>query len=274
MLTDKEITDFQESVFSWWRKNNRDLPWRHTRDPYAIHVSELMLQQTQVSRVLPKYAEFLSAFPTVSDLASASLSRVLFLWKGLGYNRRAKYLHSAANTICTQYFGIYPSEEQKLLQLPGLGTYTARAILVFAFNQQLAFVDTNIRQIITHHFYTDVPQTASVINNTANLLLPKGKAWEWHQALMDYGSIALSALVPKRSVHITQKKSLPFRESRRFYRGRIIDALRERSLSTEVLIQTIEKSFGKGKWDLSQVIETLIKEGLVEKDKRGVLRLG
>lgn len=139
------IEEFQTYIFSWWGKNKRDLPWRETRDPYRIHVSELMLQQTQVSRVLPKYAQFLSEFPTVVSLSRASLSDVLRLWKGLGYNRRAKFLHEAANTIITQYSGKYPDKEEQLLLLSGLGKYTARAICVFAYNKQLAFVDTNIR---------------------------------------------------------------------------------------------------------------------------------
>ena len=176
---------FQAYIFAWWKTHRRDLPWRHTHDPYKILVSEVMLQQTQVSRVLPKYREFIQAYPTVKDLARASNSDVLKIWKGMGYNRRALYLKKAAE------IGEFPKSEGELVKLPGLGTYTARAILVFAYRKNVAMVDTNIRQIITHFFFHDAPQKDKIIQNIADQLVPKGKSWEWHQALMDYGALAL-----------------------------------------------------------------------------------
>lgn len=226
-------------IFSWWKDHRRDLPWRRTRDPYRILISEVMLQQTQVSRVLPKYVEFIKRYPTVNDLARASASDVLRIWKGMGYNRRALYLHKAAKIIV----------QQKGSKLPGVGNYTARAILVFAFEQDIAMVDTNIRQIITHFFFNDRPQKEKVIQAVADQLLPKSKSWAWHQALMDYGAIALPRNRPKRS----RGTPIPFRESNRYFRGRVVDALREGPKS-QVELFAIAKS---------HIIDSLLKDGLI-----------
>ena len=187
----KQIKEFQLAIFSWWKLHKRDLPWRHTRDPYKILVSEVMLQQTQVSRVLPKYIEFIKQFPAVNELAQSSGAEVLRIWKGMGYNRRALYLQKAAQEIVHSYKGIFPKRESLLTKLPGVGTYTARAILVFAYKQDVAMVDTNIRQIITHFFFEDISQKPSVIQEVADKLVPPGKSWEWHQALMDYGALVM-----------------------------------------------------------------------------------
>ena len=156
-LSAKRIKFFQKSIFTWWNSHKRDLPWRHTRDPYWIMVSEVMLQQTQVLRVIAKYAEFIQAFPMVRDLAQASPADVLRIWKGMGYNRRALYLLRAAKAIVEIYHGKFPVSEEELIKLPGLGKYTARAILVFAYAQEVPLVDTNIRQIITHFFFDGEP---------------------------------------------------------------------------------------------------------------------
>ena len=145
-----------------------------------------MLQQTQVSRGLPKYLEFIQTFPNVEALAGASPAQVLRIWKGMGYNRRAVYLQKAAKAIVDIYKGRFPDTEPELTGLPGLGRYTARAILVFAFKKDIAMVDTNIRQIITHFFFHDIPQPEKIIQEVADQLVPKGKSWEWHQALMEY----------------------------------------------------------------------------------------
>lgn len=228
-LTARQIKKFQQFIFSWWKENRRDLPWRQTQDPYRILVSEVMLQQTQVSRVLPKYAEFTRAFPDVQALAQARPSAVLRLWKGMGYNRRALYLKKAAEIVVHEHKGKFPKDELLLIKLPGLGTYTARAILVFAFKQNTAPVDTNIRRIITHFFFKDVPQKEKIIQEVADTLIPTGKSWEWNQALMDYGALALPKLRTQNSNLNDQKKErVPFRETNRFFRGRIMDLLREK----------------------------------------------
>jgi A/G-specific adenine glycosylase len=262
--------EFQTFIFSWWKKNRRELPWRRTHDPYRILVSEVMLQQTQVSRVLPKYEEFLMLFPDVTALARATPASVLRAWKGMGYNRRALYLQKTAQTVITVYKGEFPKRESELLKLPGLGMYTTRAIMVFAYKQDVAMVDTNIRQIITHYFFAGVPQTPKIIQEFADTLVPKGKSWEWHQALMDYGALAMPALRPRRKP--TDKKSIPFRETNRFYRGRIIDCLRERAMDEAQLVKDMSARYDKPEDFVEVIIERLIDDGLVVK-KKNILSL-
>lgn len=239
-------------ISSWWEDHCRILPWRQTRDPYRVFVSEVMLQQTQVLRVIPKYNEFLEVFPDVQSLAKASTADVLRMWKGMGYNRRALFLHRAAIEIVETYHGVFPTSEQLLSKLPGVGTYTARAILVFAYEQDIAMVDTNIRKIITHFFFNGRPQKEKTIQAVADQLLPKGKFWAWHQALMDYGAIAL----PRNRPEQRRGTSIPFRESNRYYRGRIVDALREGSKTANELNKIANHV----------IIASLIKDGLIEKN--------
>ncbi len=270
-LTTRQIASFQKKIFTWWKTNRRDLPWRHTYDPYKILVSEVMLQQTQVSRVLPKYAEFLKNFPTVQKLAKASPAQVIRVWKGMGYNRRALYLLRAAKIIVEKYNNHFPTSEQLLSSLPGLGTYTARAILVFAYKQDVPLIDTNIRQIITHFFFDDRPQKPSAIEEVAWQLLPKGKSWEWHQALMDYGAIEMSNV--KFPISNDNKKTVPFRESNRFYRGRIIDFLREQEIPEAKLLVELAAQYKKPKVFFQERIEDLIREGLIERAKTGIISL-
>lgn len=268
-LSQKQITDFQKMIFAWWKKNRRDLPWRHTHDPYKIMVSEVMLQQTQVLRVTPQYSKFIERYPNVRSLARAKTSDVLKLWKGMGYNRRALYLKKAAKAVTEKYKGTFPSSEEELLQLPGIGKYTARAILVFAYQKDIAMVDTNIRQIITHFFFNDKKQSEKTIQNVADQLVPKGKSWEWHQGLMDYGALRLhSGRRPERSRRMVQ----PFRESNRFYRGRIMDLLREKEWIIDDLVAYGEQTYDKPKNYFHGIINGLVKDGLLV-EIHGVLTL-
>ena len=160
---DAEIRTFRAEVWSFWKKNGRhDLPWRKTKDPYKILVSEVMLQQTQVPRVIEKYKEFLHEFPTVQELAKAPLSRVLKIWSGLGYNRRGKYLRDAAIQIVKNHEGKIPPDAVSLQSLPGIGPYTASAVLIFAFNMPDTMIETNIRAAFIHHFFNskvDIPKS-------------------------------------------------------------------------------------------------------------------
>jgi A/G-specific adenine glycosylase len=264
-LTQKQISSFQSMIFTWWEKNRRDLPWRHTHDPYKIAVSEIMLQQTQVLRVITKYREFIKEFPTVFDLAKVTTASVLRLWKGMGYNRRALYLRNMAKVVVKEYQGKFPVDEKLLIQLPGLGMYTARAILVFAYEKDIACVDTNIRKIITHFFFKDEAQKDLVIQQVADQLVPVGKSWEWHQALMDYGALTMpNAKCPMLN---TKKKSVPFRQTNRFYRGRIIDMLREKKYLETKIINYIFNQFNKQEYETQSIINSLIKDGLVTRKK-------
>ena len=270
-LSRKKIKNFRELIFSWWKDHHRDLPWRHTHDPYKIMVSEVMLQQTQVARVLPKYGEFIERYPSVHDLAKALTSDVLKTWKGMGYNRRALYLKQAAQRIVKEYRGKFPKSEKELVKLLGLGTYTARAILVFAYRQEVACVDTNIRQIITHFFFKDKLQKPSIIQLVADQLVPKGKAWEWHQALMDYGSEELKTLNLKMKNE--KKKAIPFRESDRFYRGRIIDRLREGNIRESVILKEFQTKYGKSREFTRTILSGLENDGLLARFAIGVIGL-
>lgn len=214
--------------------------------------------------MIPKYYEFLDAFPTVRALSQASPGSLLRVWKGMGYNRRAIFLQRAARIIVETYHGKFPQIEGELVNLPGVGTYTARAILVFAFKKNLAMVDTNIRRIITHFFYGDLAQKPSKIQWVAGRILPRGKSWEWHQALMDYGALELSKIKrPERS----RRTSIPFRDSNRYFRGRIIDRLREKRYPEGTLIKSLKYSFGRNAKFYQLLLSQLEKEGLLIKRK-------
>jgi len=172
-------------VLTWGLPRLRDLPWRQTRDPWAVLVSEVMLQQTQVPRVIPKWHAFLDAFPTTEVCAAAPLGDVLRLWQGLGYPRRARNLHAAAAAV--EQLGMFPSTLEELLALPGVGAYTARAVLAFAFEADAAVVDTNIARIFAR--YHGRRLTTREVQRLADDAAPLGDAWAWNQCLMDLGAV-------------------------------------------------------------------------------------
>lgn len=282
ILLPQDIRKFQKKIFFWWAGHRRDLPWRHTHNPYNIMVSEVMLQQTQVERVIPKYTEFVKTYPIVTDLAQAKISDVLKLWKGMGYNRRALYLKKAAEAILEAHNGVFPASEEALLKLPGIGRYTARAILVFSFKQDIAMVDTNIRKIITHFFFHSEKQPEMVIQRVADQLVPKGKSWEWHQALMDYGATNAREWrrperspesVEGRSRRIVQKKNVPFRESNRFFRGRMMDLVRENNWKHKSLMEEMVRKYGKNVPFYEKIIDDLLREGLLTRSSRAIVSL-
>jgi A/G-specific adenine glycosylase len=191
-------TEIQKNLIAWFRKNARDLPWRHTKDPYAIWVSEIMLQQTQVSTVVPYYERFLKSFPTVKDLAGSPLLKVLKAWEGLGYYSRARSLHAASRTIFTRFGGKVPGSERDLLSLPGVGRYTAGAILSIAFNKDAPVLDANVRRVLSRLFAVSEPPGAGRERDLWNLsesMVPKGRAASFNQALMDLGA---TVCLPKR----------------------------------------------------------------------------
>jgi A/G-specific adenine glycosylase len=246
--------DAQQRLLDWYRERHRQLPWRDTRDPYRILVSEVMLQQTQVERVVPKYHAFLEQFPTLQDLATAPTSAVIRAWSGLGYNRRALNLQRACLAVVERYGGVMPSDPAQLATLPGIGPYTAGAVACFAFEKDVAFVDTNIRRVI-HRVQAgpEVPQarmTARQVDEAARRALPAGNGYTWNQALMELGATicrarstacedcplqttcqarpTIQALLAQR----TREPARPaerFETTSRFYRGRIVDALRAAS---------------------------------------------
>ena len=174
------------AVLTWGLPRLRDLPWRHTREPWAILVAEVMLQQTQAERVVPKWVAFLDDFPTPASCAGASLGDVLRMWQGLGYPRRARNLHDAATTIVALHGGDVPDDVGALLALPGVGPYTARAVRVFAFERDEAVVETNIARLLAR--VAGERLTAKRVQAIADALVPAGEGWEWNQVLMDLGA--------------------------------------------------------------------------------------
>src|SRR5436305_7389971 len=188
----EQLTRIQSCLLQWYAAEHRDLPCRSTHDPYAILVSEMMLQQTQVQRVLPKYEQFLAAFPTLADLAAAPTADVISAWVPLGYNMRAVRLQSIARQVLADYGGQIPDSIDDLLKLKGIGRYTAGAIACFAYHKQVSTVDTNIRRVL-HRIFLGLEYPEPKLNNDqmlalAEQVLPDGEAYNWNQALMDLGA--------------------------------------------------------------------------------------
>jgi A/G-specific adenine glycosylase len=185
----------RRSLLAWSDRTRRALPWRATRDPWAILVSELMLQQTQVARVEPRYHAFLARFPTVAACAAGERADVIRLWAGLGYNRRAVNLHRAAQAIVTAHDGVVPDALDALLALPGIGPYTARAVLAFAFERDVGVVDTNAARVLART--SGRALTAAEVQRAADASVPRGDGWRWNQAMLDLGATVCTSRAPR-----------------------------------------------------------------------------
>ena len=255
---------FQQKILIWYKQNKRDLPWRKTTNPYHIMVSEIMLQQTQVDRVIPKYEAFLKAFPTIWDLAEAPTSQVLELWSGLGYNSRAIRLQETAKVICKRYDGHVPKNRDVLLELPGIGPYTANAILSFAHNLPHPCIDTNIRRIILHKLKLPEKTAPETLYAIAESLIPENRSREWHNALMDYGSSILTARTTGINPLTTQSK---FLHSRRLYRGQILKILVQEK---ETTINELVKKLGKTSEEIENIVKELEKSKLLTRKNKTI----
>jgi A/G-specific adenine glycosylase len=183
------------ALLAWGEVNRRDLPWRRTRDPWCILVSEVMLQQTQVDRVVPRYHRFVDRFPTTAVCASAPAGDVVRCWDGLGYNSRAVRLHAAAVTVEEDLGGVFPHTLGSLRRLPGVGPYTARAVLAFAFEADAAVVDTNVARVLARRGGRGL--RAAEVQRLADEVLPSGRAWDWNQAMLDLGATVCTARSPR-----------------------------------------------------------------------------
>lgn len=257
-----QISAFQNYILRWYALHGRtELPWRQTQDPYKILVSELMLQQTQVQRVIPKYSNFLRQFPDIQTLAESSLANVLAHWQGLGYNRRAKFLWQTAQKVTVAFDGRFPKTKEALQTLPGIGPYTASAVSVFAFNNPETVIETNIRTIFLYHFFPNTSEISDaqilpLITETRYTKNPR----EWYAALMDYGSY-LKKIVPnpsrKSKHHTTQSR---FEGSPRQVRGEIIRYLTKSGSLNEKNLQAKIKG---NKNHYPQALQDLLKEGMI-----------
>ena len=260
----KSVKLFQDKVMNWWSKNARELPWRNNPSPYQVFISEVMLQQTQVSRVVPKYLEFLNEFPAIEDLAYANTKQLLTVWSGLGYNRRAIWLKEAATGIVER--GSFPTKVDELRKLKGIGPYTSRSILIFAFNKDLATVDTNIRRIFIALGFAKEDSSEKELQEIADALLLKGRSSDWHNALMDYGSAVLTA--SSTGIEPTSKQPR-FNGSTRQVRGRIIRILTQ---SDSMSIDEITSQFSDeeiNSEDLRKILDQLIQDKLIEQTDSG-----
>jgi A/G-specific adenine glycosylase len=188
---------FVRRLLRWYARNHRTLPWRGTRDPYRILVSEVMLQQTQVSRVIPKYREFLRRYPSLEALAGAPVREVRETWYPLGYNIRPVRLRKIARTVVRHYGGRLPDTREALLRLPGVGPYTAGAVLTFAHGKPSPILDTNVRRVLRRVFYRNRATPDRVLWSLAEALLPPGDGYNFNQALMDFGATVCTARTPR-----------------------------------------------------------------------------
>lgn len=281
----------------WYAQARRDLPWRRTRDPYAIVVAEFMLQQTQVERVLPRYHAFLARFPTWQSLAAAPRAEAVRAWAGLGYNRRAVWLHQLAQVVVEQHGGTLPADPAALAKLPGFGPYTVAAVACFAYGQHVPLVDTNIRRVLGRLFVGPAALTPRDAWALAAWALPPDGAGDWHQALMDLGatlcrarrpacaacpatawcaarpSLAAAAwatAAPSRARRVAETRGNgSYLGSRRYYRGRIVDALRalppRATLHLAALGPLIKPNYTPAEeaW-LRELVAGLVADGLIE----------
>ncbi len=276
-------------LLEWYARQARDLPWRRTRDPYLILVSEIMLQQTQASRAAVAFAAFTSRFPTVQALAAAPLAEAVTAWRGLGYNRRAVSLHRAARSIVDQHAGVVPRDLAALRALPGVGDYTARAVLAFAYRQDVAPVDTNVARVLSRAV-AGRALTRRQTQSLADELVPEGQGQAWSGALMDLGARHCTARrpacggCPVRHACAWQRgggedpagatalragSPSPFAGSDRYHRGRLVNALRTGPVAAA------ELAAGAGTADpgrAAALAERLVVDGLAEWDA-GSLRL-
>lgn len=259
-----ETTKFNEILWVYYAAHGRhDLPWRQpeldgTFNPYKILVSELMLQQTQVKRVIPKYHEFLMKFPTSARLAAAPLADVITLWSGLGYNRRAKFLWQAAQIIEQDFNSRFPTDFADLVKLPGVGKNTAGAIEAYAFNQPTVFIETNVRTVYIHHFFrdqSDIPDAA--IHELLQMTLDTEQPREFYWALMDYGSYLKQTVGNVSRYSKGYVKQSTFKGSRRQVRGQVLRALASGSMTEQELAAGISDD------RLPTVLQDLVAEQLI-----------
>lgn len=252
-ISSKERKEFQQRILEFYKENERSFPWRETKDPYKTWVSEVMLQQTQANRVVPKYETWIDTFPTVESLAEATLRDVLNNWSGLGYNNRAKWLRDAAKKVIEEYNGKLPKRQEELESLKGVGPYTSRAIRIFAHNLDEVTVDTNIRRIFISEFNLSKELSSEELYPVAWEVLPKGRSREWHNALMDYGAIKATS---KRTGIKPETRQGTFKGSNRWYRSKILRAVQEKDVKKDY----VKEEYGdKG----VKALKTLAKDKMV-----------
>ena len=259
-----EIKEFQKTIWDFYKNNKRDLPWRNTKDPYKILVSEVMLQQTQSHRVIPKYNSFLKKFPTVQTLATASVQNVLKEWQGLGYNRRALYLKKCAEQIIENFNGKFPQDFKTLCTLPGIGKATAGDIMAFAWNLPAMVIETNIRSVFIHFFFQDKEKVSDAeIMPLIEATLDQQNPREWYWALFDYGADLKKNMAnpSRKSKHYARQST--FVGSLRQKRGAVLKLLLQKPSAAKEIQKVLEYESST----VSTILSALEKEGFIKNDK-------
>ncbi len=299
----EQLQRIQRNLMGWFKAHGRDLPWRRTRDPYRILVSEIMLQQTQVDRVKPKWEAFLQQFPTIEILAQAAPGDVIRAWAGLGYNRRALNLQRTAQAVLRDWGGQFPTTPEELRTLPGIGPYTAGAVACFAFERDVAFMDTNIKRVV-HRVWIgpdDMQVSERDLLKIAEAAVPAGQGWTWNQAIMELGALICTAARPRCQICPVRsecrayaawcaadeavfsyaparpvlkkvaERSTPFTSTPRYFRGKIVETLRQIEpgawLSLAELGARIKADWTDDQRDwLLALVRGLASDGLLEVD--------
>ena len=300
--THARLQRIRQALLAWYERNRRDLPWRRTRDPYRVLVSEIMLQQTQVDRVLPKYHAFLERFPSLADLAAATPGDVIRAWAGLGYNRRALNLQRTAQAVVDEHDGRFPDTPEELQRLPGIGRYTACAVACFACERDVAFMDTNIRRVIQRVFagpegVTPTPPERQLLAY-AEAAVPAGNGYTWNQAIMELGALICTSARPRcavcplcnecrayavwkqsdetifapgpapRATRAVAESRTPYVASNRYFRGRLVALLRDLPPGDSALLADLRPRL-KENWTgddmdwLIEIAQGLAQDGLI-----------
>jgi A/G-specific adenine glycosylase len=295
-ISPEQLDAVQQRLLAWYAQHGRDLPWRRTRDPYAVLVAEIMLQQTQVDRVIPFWHAWLAAFPSLSELAAASRADVIRAWQGLGYNLRAVRLHEIARQVVAEYAGQLPRSLDGLLRLKGIGRYTAGAVACFAYELPVSMVDTNVQRVLGRVFVGQQDSHGRAgMQSVADTVLPTEHAYAWNQALMDLGATLCRSerplclvcpllgtcraslngraqQAPRRGRSTSEE---PFSGSERYFRGRVVDVVRSlapgESIDLGQLVAQLPAPIASAR--LERLVRRLASDGLLALDNEQRVRL-
>jgi A/G-specific adenine glycosylase len=294
---DAVVAALRERVLPWYEVNKRDLPWRHTSDPYKLVAAELMLQQTGVDRIAARWVRFVERFPSWQAVASAAVGEVIREWQGLGYNRRAVSLHRMARAVVDRFGGQLPADRGALLTLPGVGSYTAGAILSFVHNLDEPAIDVNLRRVIGRLAFGDPGAPMADVERIARASIPPGRSSDWNQALMDFAALQCTLrrpsclLCPLRDVckaansgaaaespqptRVAAERRSGYYQSTRYQRGKVVDLLREaEALTTAEIGERLAADPLAGSYELGALLVGLVRDGLIEEgEPAGCYRL-
>jgi len=281
------VAALRERMVPWYEINKRDLPWRRTSDPYKLVAAELMLQQTGVDRIAPRWVRFVERFPSWQAVASATVGDVIREWQGLGYNRRAVSLHRMARAVVERFGGHLPADRRELLKLPGVGPYTANAILSFVHKLDEPAIDVNLRRVIGRLAFGDPGAPIADVERVARAAIPPGRGSDWNQALMDLAALHCTlrrpscllcplrdvcktangavAAPPPRLARAAAERRAGYYQSTRYQRGKVVDLLRDAdTLSAAEIGERLDADPLAGSYELGALLAGLVRDGLIE----------